>query len=172
MFSRVVNRPLRNRIKRPFAKRNRSIDHSTNETRCRRLYSLCAGIPHGLALGRYSCSRSWRVRLLSPPCRSRAPQPWGVLDHFARDSPARACSADRQPRACGNDTSEGGRRSRLRFSHNCEGTRKRRLQERAGTLSCVGRGERSHTANGQLNVPEYRLRCQIAGREPWLERAG
>jgi len=40
------------------------------------------------------------------------------------------------------------------------------------TLSCIGRGERSRTANGQLNVPEYRLHCEITGREPWLERAG
>ena len=65
-----------------------------------------------------------------------------------------------------------GRPSRLRFSHNYEADRKRLQRERAGTLSCTGRGERSRTANGQLNVPEYRLHCEITGREPWLERAG
>jgi len=41
-----------------------------------------------------------------------------------------------------------------------------------GGKNRTGRGERTRTSNGQLNVPEHRLRCQIKGREPWLERAG
>jgi hypothetical protein len=38
-----------------------------------------------------------------------------------------------------------GRPSRLRFSHNYEADRKRLQRERAGTLSCTGRGERTRT---------------------------
>ena len=37
---------------------------------------------------------------------------------------------------------KGGRRSRLRFSHNYEADRKQLQRERAGTLSCTGRSER------------------------------
>ena len=62
---------------------------------------------------------------------------------------------------------KGGRRSRLRFSHNYEADRKRQQRERGGTLSCTGRGERSRTSDAQLNVPGYSLRCAVRGAERW-----
>jgi hypothetical protein len=34
-----------------------------------------------------------------------------------------------------------------------------------------GRGERSHTERGDLNVP-FALACEVAGAERWLGRAG
>ena len=42
---------------------------------------------------------------------------------------------------------KAGRPSRLRFSHNYEADRKRLQRERSGTLSCVGRGERTRTSD-------------------------